>query len=161
MFGILSLVTGNLVGGLWLALIGMFLKNAARGTFEQLLLRQTLEGEPVSRFMVRNPITVPPDLTVDRLVDDYVYNFHHKAFPVSDNSHVLGSVGVSEIKLLEKADWHHRTVREITTACSEGNTTGPDADAAKVLARIARVQSNAAVSGSNFRMTARFIRFSR
>ena len=47
------------------------------------LLRRALAGEPVSRFMQADPVTVPRGISVLELVQDYVYKHHFKMFPVS------------------------------------------------------------------------------
>ena len=72
-WGIFTLISGDFIGGLWRLLIGMFLGDAASASYQQLMVRHALEGEPVHRFMQPNPITVPPTLTVQELVDAYVY----------------------------------------------------------------------------------------
>src|SRR5262245_40289697 len=45
--GVLQFFTGNWVGGVWTGLIGMFLLNAARASYQNVLLREALRGEPV------------------------------------------------------------------------------------------------------------------
>jgi Zn-dependent protease len=61
--GLIEVVRGDFVSGVWLSLIGLFLRGAASATYQQTLARQILGGQPVSRFMNRRPITVPPDLS--------------------------------------------------------------------------------------------------
>src|SRR5439155_10826075 len=85
-------VAGDWFAGLWLGLIGMFLNQAATGGYEQVLIRQYLSGEPVARFMTRQPIVVPPDVDLRHWVDDYVYRYHRKMFPVTSNGHVEGVI---------------------------------------------------------------------
>ena len=48
--GILQLIGGNFIAGLWWFLIGMFIRNAAQMSYQQLLVRNALEGEPVRRI---------------------------------------------------------------------------------------------------------------
>ena len=50
------------IQGLWLILIGLFLKTAAEGSYQQVLVRQMLQGESISRFMTHEPITAPPGI---------------------------------------------------------------------------------------------------
>mgnify|MGYP002065638813 CR=1 FL=1 len=45
--GVLSLFLGRFSSGLWLIVIGMFLHNAARNSYQQLAMRQALEGQLV------------------------------------------------------------------------------------------------------------------
>jgi hypothetical protein len=79
-----SMLRGNAFGGLWMFLIGTFLGHAATLSYQQLLIRQALEGEPVHRFMEPNPVTVPPTLTIEELVEGYMYTYHLQMFPVVD-----------------------------------------------------------------------------
>jgi len=70
-FGFFSIFTGNFIGGLWLALIGIFIKGAADAGYQQLLSGNLLQGIKVSEIMTRDLITVNNSITLDRLVDDY------------------------------------------------------------------------------------------
>ena len=58
--GLANIFLGNFVGGLWWVLIGMFLNSAASESRQQVEIRAALKGEPVQRFMRKEPITVPP-----------------------------------------------------------------------------------------------------
>jgi Zn-dependent protease len=83
--GVLQFFAHDWVGGIWSVLIGMFLNSAARSGYQQVLLRQALQGEPVRRFMNANPIVVSPSLDLRHWVEDFVYRYHHRAFPVAAN----------------------------------------------------------------------------
>ena len=78
--------------GIWLGLIGLFISSAARSGYEQVLIRQALEGEPVRQFMNPNPVVVPVTLSLHHWIEDYVYRYHHKAFPVVDGDHLVGLI---------------------------------------------------------------------
>ena len=133
------LFVGNFVGGMWWFLIGMFLYNAARMSYQQLLTRKALEGETVRRFMKTDPVTVSSDLTVDRLVEDYVYRYHHKMYPVvADSNKVEGCVTTKQIKAVPKEDWNRKKVGEIAAPCSGDNSISPDTDAIKALSMMNR-----------------------
>jgi Zn-dependent protease/CBS domain-containing protein len=131
--GILSLLGGNVVGGLWWCLIGMFLRGISQGSYRQVVIRETLAGEPVRRFMREGPVSVPSSLTVGDLVNDYVYRYHFKLFPVVDNGTLAGCVSTREIKHVPRGEWENRKVADIATACSDQNTIAPDADATDAL----------------------------
>jgi CBS domain-containing protein len=136
--GFFNVLNGNFIGGMWWFLIGMFLQSAAKMSYQQLLLRRALEGESVRRFMKKNPITVPPSTLVDRFVEDYIYRYHFKMFPVVDSDKLLGCVTTKQVKEIPRDAWHMRTVADITTPCSEGNTIGADQDAIKALSVMKR-----------------------
>jgi hypothetical protein len=76
-----NLLTGNFLSGLWSVLIGIFLYGAAEQAYRQMLVNSALSGAPVRRFMARDPVSVSLDLTVQSLVDDYLYRYLHDVLP--------------------------------------------------------------------------------
>jgi len=131
--GALSFIGGNFVGGLWWLLIGLFLRNAARMSYQQVIVKEYLEGEPVKRFMNPEPITIRPSNSVDELVEDYIYKYHFKMFPVLKESSLLGCVGVEQVKNIPKEEWSAHKVGEILTSCSPDNTIDAESDAVEAL----------------------------
>lgn len=138
-FGVFTLVAGgNLFNAVWFGLIGLFVRNAARMSYQQLLLRRALEGEPVARFMEPSPITVERALRVRELVDEYVYRHHHKTYPVVDEGRLIGCVSTRTVRELPPEEWERQTVGAIVEPCSEDNTVSPDMDAMKALSLMSR-----------------------
>jgi len=119
-------------------MIGMFLRNAARMSYRQVVMRRALEGEPVSRFMMTRPITVPRAIPISDLVRNYVYKHHFKMFPVVDGDKLLGCVSTRAIKQLPQSEWERQSVGAILEPCSSHNTVAPDADSMHALARMSR-----------------------
>jgi Zn-dependent protease/CBS domain-containing protein len=138
LLGIISVFRGGFISGLWWFLIGMFLQKAATMSYQQLLMRQALEGEPVRRFMKPNPVTVAPSLSVEQLVEDYIYKHHYKMFPVLEGGRLIGYVSTREAKGIPRGDWPRHTVRELVKPCSADNTIGPEDDALRALSKMSR-----------------------
>ena len=137
--GVLATVRGNLVSGLWLFLLGLFVRNAAQASYQQLLLRRALEGEPVSRFMQTDPVTVPRAICVLDLVQSYVYKHHHKMFPVvDDGGRLLGCVTTRQVRELPRDEWDRQTVGSLAERCTPENTVAADTDAMQALAMMSR-----------------------
>ena len=135
--------TQNLIGGIWSFLIGVFLNGAARTSYQQVLIRKTLEGEQVRRFMKVDPLTVPPSASVRQLVEDYIYKYHFKMFPVTEGSEkLIGCVTTKQLDKVPREEWDHKTVRDLATQCSPENTIEPQADAIKALSLMARTGSS-------------------
>jgi Zn-dependent protease/CBS domain-containing protein len=135
-FGVFQFIRGNIIGGVWMFLIGMFLRSAAQMSYQQLLVRKALEGESVRRFMNVQPVTVPDNITVAQLVEDYIYKYHYKMFPVLSGDRLVGCVTTREVKEIPRENWTHETIREAASACSPENTISPDTDAIKALGRM-------------------------
>jgi len=132
--GVLHVLRGDFISGMWWFLIGMFLQGAARGSYQQLLTRKALEGEPVRRFMEPNPMSVSPGITLETLVEDYIYKHHYKMLPVVDAGRLVGCVTTKQVKETPRGEWSHKTVGEIVIPCGPGNTIGPGEDAVKAIA---------------------------
>jgi len=135
--GVLNFLRGNLLAGIWLFLIGMFIQNASEASFQRVLMSRFLQGEKVRRFMKDDPTTVPPNLSVKKFVEEYVYRYHHKMFPVVDEEGTLhGCLTTKELKSVPREEWENKTVVELTTACSLDNTISPEEDAMKALSQM-------------------------
>jgi CBS domain-containing protein len=142
LLGLLFVLTGGFVAGMWWFLIGMFLRGAARMSYEQLVTREALRGEKVRRFMKTEPVTVPSSTPVNELVDDYVYRYHHKLFPVTEDGRLAGCVTTREIKEIPREEWESRSVSDAMIRCTDRNTISPDADALDALAKMRREHSS-------------------
>jgi len=147
-FGILLIVGGMLYvlnenwGGIWWILIGMFVRYAAQMSYQQMLVRRGLEGEPVRKFMREHPVTVAPSVGLKDFVENYVYRHHYKMFPVIDGGQLIGCVTTSGLKAVSAEQWAGKSIADILQPCSEENTIAPDADAMKALSRMNRNKSS-------------------
>ncbi len=131
--GVLAVLQGFFIAGMWWFLIGMFLRFTATASFKQVLLQEVLQDQPIRRFMSSEPLTVVPSISIEQLVQDYIYRHHFKMFPVVENSHLLGCITTREVKQVPQEQWSNRTVGELTIPCSTDNTVSPDTDAMEVL----------------------------
>jgi len=133
LLGIFNVIRGNLIGGIWQFMIGMFLRNAAQMSYQQVLIRKALEGETVQHFMKKDPVTVPSSLSIKRLVEDYIYNYHFKMYPVVEGGTLVGCITTRQVKETSRDQWDIRTVGDVANRCSPENTIGPAADALKAM----------------------------
>jgi len=131
--GILNFLGGNVVGGLWWCLIGLFMRGAASASVYQLATRRALEGETVARFMSTPVIAVPPNLTLDRFVENYVYVHHHDFFPVVVDDRPLGGLTTRQVAAVPRDAWYRVRAEEVMIPLHRDNTIGPDADAIRAL----------------------------
>jgi len=136
--GLLNVFRGNFIGGMWWFLIGMFLRSAAKMSYRQLVTREALEGEKVRRFMNPNPVTVQPTTTLKDFVEDYVYKYHFKMFPVVNSDHVIGCITTKQVKEVPREQWSDITVRELALGCTPDTTVKPDDDAIRALSLMRR-----------------------
>jgi Zn-dependent protease len=136
--GVLVFISGGFIPGMWWFLLGLFLRGAAAMSYQQLLIRRVLEGEPIKRFVQPQVQTVAPSTSVQQLVDDYIYRHHFKMFPVVRDERLVGCVKTQRVKEVPRDEWTQHEVSEIAEPCSEENTIEPEADALKALTKMRR-----------------------
>lgn len=138
LLGILNAVYGNLIGGVWLFLIGLFIRAAASSANQRLQMQQTLDDVPVRRLMKQHPVAVRSQLSVDRLVEDYLLGRSLKCVPVVEDGRLLGYVGVDEVKSVPAGERHRYTVADVMKPVDAAATLAPDVGATVALTRLQR-----------------------
>ena len=82
--GILLAIEGDLIGGIWLGLIGFILGQSARGAVMQTEFASRIEGIRVADVMDAEPVAIPEDASVERALDEYFLRYRWPWFPVVD-----------------------------------------------------------------------------
>lgn len=112
--GILLVLTGNIVSGIWLGVIGWMLGGAARATAEQSKLNTRLDGLTVEDVMDADPVTIPSGTTVERALDEYFLRYRWPWFPVvGDNGRFLGLLNRGTADAVPEPSRASQTVSEI------------------------------------------------
>ncbi|MBL1432826.1 MAG: site-2 protease family protein [Gammaproteobacteria bacterium] len=140
--GIIAFIQGQFIAGMWWLLIGVFVKTAAIATYKQLVVQNTLQNQTVRHFMSSTPITVRPTLSIEQLVENYIYKHHLKMLPVVDGSRLLGCITTREVHKVPRKQWQQRTVAELTILCSTDNTIDPDCSAIDALSKMTQPGAN-------------------
>jgi Zn-dependent protease len=110
--GIFMIITPYWINGLWLAFIGWILANAAAGSYRQVAIKDMLQGHTVSEVMTRDCPVIPPKLTVEQLVNDYILGSGLRCFPVVEDGLALGLVTMHNVKAVPPEVRPTKTVRE-------------------------------------------------
>jgi Zn-dependent protease/CBS domain-containing protein len=142
-FGVYRLLVGDFIGAVWWFLIGMFLRGAAQGSYQQLMVQRMLQGEPIRRFMNTNPVTVSPAISLEELVEHYIYKYHYKMFPVVNDSHeLLGCITTKQVKAIPRDEWNQYSVQAVMQPYNPGDAVTPDTDSVEALAIMNRSRSS-------------------
>jgi Zn-dependent protease len=137
-WGVLNLFAGVWLSGVWLILIGWFLNNAARASYQHLLVKQALEDVPISRVMRSSFSSVVPELSVDVFVRDYALASEQQVFPVEAGELLLGVVGIEQVRAVPQSEWPRTTVQQIMIPEAALPTLPPDAGAERALHELTR-----------------------
>ena len=135
--GVIGVLRGDFVGGMWQFLIGLFLRAAASSGYQQTMAQRLLAGISVAQVMTPDPISVPPDLSIDRFVEDCLYRYHHREFPVTRNGLLQGRIGIKRVTGVDRSRWAYTRVADIAQGCTPEDTIAPETGALEAIAQMA------------------------
>ena len=107
---------GGLVGGLWLALIGIFVIAASRAEENGTLVRTALGGRAAGNLATLPAVTIPARITVAEAIHDYFVPRRFAAFPVLDGERVIGLLDAATVEEIPVGARETTSVREATIA---------------------------------------------
>jgi Zn-dependent protease len=126
--GVLTALRGNVVAGLWTALIGWFLQNAASAASQQTSVRRWLRGVTVAQAMTRECARVPGDMLLDKLVHDEVLGAGQRCFLVTEDGRLRGLLTLHEVKAVPRDRWAAVPVEDVMTPREKLRAVAPTDD---------------------------------
>jgi Zn-dependent protease/CBS domain-containing protein len=141
------------LAGLWIAFIGWFLNNAALMSYRQILVRDALHGLPIARLMQTGFDIVSPELPVPAFVEEHLLRSSQRVFPVLDAGALVGVVGLTDVRRLDRQEWERARVRDVMTPREKLRVAHPDDDALDTLATLGAGDINQlpVIEGENLR----------
>ncbi|MGA8849933.1 MAG: site-2 protease family protein [Dehalococcoidia bacterium] len=121
------------LNGMWLVFIGWFLNDAARASYQQVLLRDALTGITVRQVTDYGCPLIPPHLNLAELVQQYILPTGRSCFLISWGAELEGMVTLQQIKKVPRNRWATTTVQDIMTPASKLKVAYADQDILSVL----------------------------
>jgi len=134
-FGVLiALQPGGIFSGLWLALIGWFLSNAAEATAMQAGIERSLRGMRVRDAMDEAPPAVSPNDSVATLVRERFMRGENRSFLVRhEDGGLAGVVSLQDVRRMPREQWEEARVTDVMTRYADLATIGPEAGLVEAL----------------------------
>lgn len=134
--GFFMLFRGFFVDGLWIMLIGWFLYSAAGQGYHQVIVKEMLAHVRAEDLMERDVHSISGSLTIQKLVDDFIFRHQNRAFIVADKGDIEGIISLEDVKKIPRDRWPATRVSEAMTPRANLSTASPDDDGNKVLAEL-------------------------
>ncbi|MEX1995136.1 MAG: site-2 protease family protein [Steroidobacteraceae bacterium] len=133
MFGVWQALSGNLIGGLWIAFIGWFLLSAAQSTVLQAGIRSAMSGTTAREVMTSEYLSVSGSASVADLVENHFLRTGARCAMVMDDDRIRGLVTVHEIKRVPREEWSRTPLQSVMLGEDRLTCVLPDASVENVL----------------------------
>ena len=134
---LLVVLRGEVLRGVWLILIGLFLSSAASSGYRQLLFRRWISGMAVRDVMTEDVISIPGNTRLNESIDDYFVRHRHTSFPVVGyGDYVEGIVTLQQIRETPRERWFDLTVRQVMTPRSPDMETVAEESVSALMNRV-------------------------
>jgi Zn-dependent protease/predicted transcriptional regulator len=141
-FGIFRFFGGAGFGGLWIAFIGWFLLDAARASYGQLALAQSLRGLRALDVMTNDCPVVSGRDNLHTLVEEHLLRTGNRCFIVEQQGRIVGLITPHEIKAIPRNRWPYTIVDDVMRPLDQLHTVKPETSAAEALETMARDNVN-------------------
>ena len=121
------------LNGVWLIFIGWFLRDAARASYQQVLLRDALIGITARQVTDYDCPLIPPHLNLMELVQQHILSTGQSCFLISWGAELEGMVTLQQIKKVPRTRWAITSVQDIMTPASKLKVAYADQDILSVL----------------------------
>jgi Zn-dependent protease/CBS domain-containing protein len=136
--GVWSALSGGGVGGIWLVLIGFFVLNASRGSYQQMLVQDSLRGRRVAELMTQDPWTASPNMTLEQIADQVMLVHAVSFVPVVEAGFVLGYVDTEGMRKIPRAQWAEQRAGSVMAPLDPGGIVTPNMSAEDALKQLAQ-----------------------
>jgi Zn-dependent protease/predicted transcriptional regulator len=130
------LIAQSYVSGLWIVFLGLFMKQSAVGSYQGVLLKRALVGVQVRQIMTESIVSVDWLLSIEELVQNYIYKHQFTHFPVFNRDEFIGMVSLDGVKSISKELWGFKQVRDIMTPLEFVPCLKPTDDASEALSKM-------------------------
>ncbi len=124
-YGLAGVLLGRGLGGLWIALIGWFLLEAARASVFQVELAHKLQGVKTSDVMTRDYETVEAGSSLEELAH-LLLRTGRRCFVVKRDGYLQGLITAVDVGKVPREQWAATSVQAAMRPLAELHTVGPD-----------------------------------
>lgn len=142
--GALLFLLGDRFGGLWLAVIGWFVLQAA-GAEARMVGAGRSRTARVGDLLERDPVTASPDLPLDLFVEQTVWDHRHPVYPVVEGGRTVGLFELDRLAEVARPAWGRTLVADLMTPVERVPVLGEGEDLASAVATLQRAGATRAL----------------
>jgi Zn-dependent protease len=127
--------------GIWLAVIGWFLLNAAQASVAQVTIRETLNGLRASDVMSHEVPAIPANLNLDEYSNE-VLRTGRRVHIVTMDQRLVGMMNVAALNTVPREDWNMNSVQAVMVPRERILWAAPDEPLPALLDRLVAADVN-------------------
>ena len=127
--------------GIWLAVIGWFLLNAAQASVAQVTIRETLNGLRASDVMSHEVPAIPANLNLDEYSNE-VLRTGRRVHIVTMDQRLVGMMNVAALNTVPREDWNMNSVQAVMVPRERILWAAPDEPLPTLLDRLVAADVN-------------------
>ena len=131
--GIWLFFGGNVFNGIWIGFIGWFLLSSAQSANSQVMLQSMFQGVKVAEVMIPDPVTVPANISLQKLVDDYFLPRGLRSALVVQGEQLAGLITLGDIRHTPREQWTQTPVGSIMIPLERLHAVSPQQNLNDVL----------------------------
>lgn len=128
-----AILLGALLGGLWLVLIGSFLRGAASSAASQEVLEHALAGVRAVDVMARDTPVVDAHMSLRDIARGTALRSPRTSFPVRDKGRIVGTLPMSRLERTPREQWSATPVGAVMRSLDRQAVVHPDTEMSEVL----------------------------
>ena len=135
--GVVSMLRGSGISGMWYVLIGWFLKDASVGAYQSARVDEALRGVTAADAMVKDPATLPAEISLAEAVHEHFLRTGYGAYPVVRGDAPVGLLCRRDVLKVPPEDRERTSVQAAMTPLAELAVVPPAAPLIRAMSRMA------------------------
>ncbi len=139
--GIAEFVIGDKIGGLWLAFIGWFVREAAQESYAQVTIRTALAGIHAGDVMSTEIPSINPSISLEEYVQE-VLRTGRRCHLVINSENPVGLITLDSARQIPRDEWAHTSVQAAMLPLERIHWAQPNEPVLNILERMQREDIN-------------------
>lgn len=132
-WGIFQFFYGNTLNGIWIGFIGWFLLSASLAERTQSTFEAAFSGVDVGQVMSKDPLTVPANISLQRLIDEYLLPEGLPSALVMQSNNLAGLITLANIRQIPRENWPQTPIGLVMTPVDRLPVLSPQQSLKKAL----------------------------
>jgi Zn-dependent protease/predicted transcriptional regulator len=150
--GVLSLLAGQSISGIWYILLGWFLMDASAGAYKRVRLDDTLGGLTVRDAMLREVATLPAHISLEEAAHEHFLHTGYGGYPVVRGDTVVGLLCLRDILRRPPGERTSTSVQSAMAPLEDGIVISPEAPLLAAMVKMAEAGTGRLLAMENGRL---------